>query len=241
MTALRRVASIGGGPAGLLAAILLKESDPHTEVVVLDRDPAEAAYGFGVVFSAPALGKIRVAAPWLHDDLITAGRHWDRIELRRRDDRIQLGGNGFAAVARTALLRSLWSRAERAGVEVHHEHDVTDPREVDADLVLGADGVGSRVRETFAAEFGPSTHVASARYVWFGAHADFTGLTFLFERTEHGWFAVHGYPYDVEGRCTFLVETDPETWQRAGATDGEPGGAGHSDEVARSFCSEVFA
>jgi anthraniloyl-CoA monooxygenase len=107
--------------------------------------------------------------------------------------------------------------------------------------VLGADGVSSLVRTTFADEFRPDARTARAHFVWFGAYADFLGLTFLFERTEHGWFAVHGYPYDDEGRCTFLVETDPESWRRAGATDGEPPSPGHNDEVARRFCAQVFA
>jgi salicyloyl-CoA 5-hydroxylase len=241
VTTLRRVVSIGGGPAGLLAATLLKESEPATEVVVLDRDPADAAYGFGVVFSAASLGKLREAVPWLHDELWETGRHWDNIELRLRGERMRLGGNGFAAVARTALLRSLRRRAEAAGVVVRHEHEVTDPSEVDADLVLGADGVSSLVRSTFSGVFRPDMQTATARYAWFGAYADFEGLTFLFERTEHGWFAVHGYPYDAEGRCTFLVETDPDSWTRAAPTDGELPRPGRSDEVARRFCATVFA
>jgi anthraniloyl-CoA monooxygenase len=233
--------SIGGGPAGLLAATLIKRSDPATEVTVRDRDPADAAYGFGVVFSAASLGKLHDSVPWLHDDLIRAGRHWEHIELRLRGERARLGGNGFAAVGRTALLRSLCRHAEAAGVQVLHETEVTDPHDVDADLVLGADGVASLVRSTFADEFRPDARTASAHFVWFGAYADFQGLTFLFERTEHGWFAVHGYPYDEDGRCTFLVETDPGSWHRSGANDGQPPGTGHNDEVARRFCANVFA
>ncbi|HTK67097.1 MAG TPA: FAD-dependent monooxygenase [Pseudonocardia sp.] len=241
MAAVRRVVSIGGGPGGLLAATLIKQSDPATEVVVLDRDPADAAYGFGVVFSASALSKLNEAVPWLHDDLSRAGRHWEHIELRLRGDRARLGGNGFTAVGRTALLRSLRHHAEAAGVRVRHETEVTDPRDVDADLVLGADGVSSLVRTTFAEHFRPDARTAQAHFVWFGAYADFAGLTFLFERTEHGWFAVHGYPYDEDGRCTFLVETDPHSWRSAGATDGLPPGPGHTDDVARRFCAQVFS
>jgi anthraniloyl-CoA monooxygenase len=240
VTAPRRVVSIGGGPAGLLAATLVKESAPRTEVEVLDRDPTDAAYGFGVVFSASSLGKLRASVPWLHDELVDAGRHWEDIELRLRGERVRLGGNGFASVGRTALLRALRRRAEAAGVVVRPEHEVTDVAQVDADLVLGADGIGSLVRASFAESFGLDVQTATARYVWFGAHADFTGLTFLFERTEHGWFAVHGYPYDAEGRCTFLVETDPDTWSAARPTDREPPRPGCSDEVARRYCAEVF-
>jgi anthraniloyl-CoA monooxygenase len=224
-----------------MAAALLKESDPTTEVVVHDRDPGDAAYGFGVVFSASSLHNLKNAVPWLHDDICAAGRFWDDIEMRRGGDRTRLGGNGFGAVARAALLQSLRRRAQEVGVVLRDGDDVADPTLVDADLVLGADGVSSQVRQTFAEAFSPGMTVAAARFVWFGAYADFEGLTFLFERSEHGWFAVHGYPYDAEGRCTFLVETDPQTLDRAAATDGVAPNPGHNDEVARRFCAQLFA
>jgi 2-polyprenyl-6-methoxyphenol hydroxylase-like FAD-dependent oxidoreductase len=244
VTQLRRVVTVGGGPAGLLAAILMKENDPATEVEVLERNPADAGYGFGLVFSAVTLANLRADVPWLHDDLTRLGRHWSDIELRLHGENLRLGGNSFTAVSRSRLVGSLRQHAETTGVRLTDQREVTDPEDIDADLVLGADGVSSRIRDHFAGRFFPEIRVATAKYAWFGGYADFDALTFLFERTEHGWFAVHGYPYDEEGTCTFLVETDPATWERARPTGYGPDetpAPGASDEVARRFCSEVFA
>ena len=46
-----RIAVLGGGPGGLLAALLAKRSDPGREVTVFERNRAGDTFGFGVVFS----------------------------------------------------------------------------------------------------------------------------------------------------------------------------------------------
>ncbi|MGY3419660.1 2-polyprenyl-6-methoxyphenol hydroxylase-like FAD-dependent oxidoreductase [Bradyrhizobium sp. F1.13.4] len=44
-----KVAIIGGGPAGLYAAILLKKQRPGAEIAVYERNRADDTFGFGVV------------------------------------------------------------------------------------------------------------------------------------------------------------------------------------------------
>jgi glycine/D-amino acid oxidase-like deaminating enzyme len=46
-----RIAVLGGGPGGLLAALLAKRGDPSREVTVFERNRAGDTFGFGVVFS----------------------------------------------------------------------------------------------------------------------------------------------------------------------------------------------
>jgi len=46
-----KVSVMGGGPAGLFFALLLKRADPSHQVTVLERNRRDETWGFGVVFS----------------------------------------------------------------------------------------------------------------------------------------------------------------------------------------------
>ena len=113
-----RIACLGGGPGGLLAALLAKRSDPGREVTVYERNRAGDTFGFGVVFSDATLDGIDAADPVLRRALTEHGVHWDPIEVRLRGERWRFGGNGMAAVARQTLLSLLQQRAMGAGVDI---------------------------------------------------------------------------------------------------------------------------
>ena len=55
-----KVAIVGAGPSGLYLAILLMKAGGH-EVTVLERNPPDATFGWGVVFSEETLGRLRDA------------------------------------------------------------------------------------------------------------------------------------------------------------------------------------
>src|SRR3954447_23176899 len=187
-----RIAVLGGGPGGLFAATLAKAGDPSREVTVFERNRAEDTFGFGVVFSDATLEGIHAADPVLRTALTEHGVHWDPIEVRLRGQRFRCRGNGMAAVERKTLLSLMQRRAIEGGVDVRFSTEA-DPEEVLAggyDLVLGADGANSRLRERFAEVFGPSVESATAKFIWFGTTYPFDGLTFVHERGPHGVFAV---------------------------------------------------
>ncbi|MFH5823702.1 FAD-dependent monooxygenase [Georgenia sp. AZ-5] len=235
------VACIGGGPGGLFAATLLKQQLPDAEVTVFERNRADDTYGFGVVFSDATLAKINDADPVLIEALREHGTHWDTIEVRLKGERIPVGGNGMAAISRKTLLSLLQARAAAQGVELRFEAeaDVDDLRDR-YDLVVAADGANSRTRERFAEAFRPSVVQASAKFIWFGTSYMFDGLTFVHKEGPHGVFAVHGYPISADV-STFIVETDEETWRRAGLDSfdvTQP--PGPSDEKTRRYLEELF-
>ena len=238
-----RIAVLGGGPGGLLAALLAKRRDPAREVTVFERNQAGDTFGFGVVFSDATLDGIDAADPVLRRALTEHGVHWDPIEVRLRGERWRFGGNGMAAVARRRLLSLLADSAAEAGVDLRFATPARLDDLLDAgyDLVVAADGANSLTRSRYAEVFGPSVVTATAKFIWFGTTYPFDGLTFVHEQGPHGVFAVHGYPIG-DGVSTFIVETDEPSWRAAGL-DGfdvsQP--PGPSDGVSRAYLEKLFA
>jgi anthraniloyl-CoA monooxygenase len=238
-----RIAVLGGGPGGLLAALLAKRGDPGREVTLFERNRASEVFGFGVVFSDATLDGIDAADPILRRALTGHGVHWDPIEVRLRGERWRFGGNGMAAVGRRRLLTLLQERAAEAGVDLRFATPANLDDLVDAgyDLVIAADGANSLTRSRYAEVFAPSVVTATAKFIWFGTTYPFDGLTFVHEQGPHGVFAVHGYPIG-DGVSTFIVETDEPSWRAAGldAFDvSQP--PGPSDELTRAYLEKLFA
>ncbi|MCD9874688.1 FAD-dependent monooxygenase [Streptomyces guryensis] len=238
-----RIACVGGGPGGLFFAALIKQADPSVEVTVFERNRAEDTFGFGVVFSDATLAAIHAADPVLRTALAEYGRHWDDIEVRLKGQRIRCGGNGMAAITRKTLLQLLHRRAEEVGVELRFSHDIpADPAEpAGYDLIVAADGANSRFRDRLADVLVPEVEVATAKFIWFGTDYLFDGLTFVHEHGPHGTFAVHGYPIS-DGVSTFIVETDEESWRRAGLDEFDTAQPpGPSDEKSKAYLEKLFA
>jgi 2-polyprenyl-6-methoxyphenol hydroxylase-like FAD-dependent oxidoreductase len=229
-----RIACVGGGPGGLYAAVRLKESDPARTVILFERNAPAETFGFGVVFSNPALENLQHLDLVLHRDVLTHAQRWDSIEVRLRKRAIRCRGQGFSAISRHTLLAQLAARAQAKGVDLRFNTEVRDFEELESfDLVVAADGAGSQLRSHYEKAFGVTLTSSATRYIWLGTRKRFDCLTFDFVRNEHGAFALHAYPFSPEG-STFLVETDEESWERA-----RTGGA--SDATAPEYCRHLFA
>ncbi|QHC60174.1 FAD-dependent monooxygenase [Rathayibacter sp. VKM Ac-2760] len=238
-----RIACIGGGPGGLYSAILLKLADPGREVVLYERSAADSTFGFGVVFSQETLDNLRDADPVSYASIEALWRRWSAMDVDFRGFRERSDGHAFAALARKDLLLTLTARARELGVDLRHETTAPglDALRRDYDLVIAGDGVSSPTRTALAAQLGSAVETRPFKYAWFGTARPVDCFTFVFVDTPHGMFWAHVYPYDDE-HSTFLVETDPDTWARAGldALDAarEPG---RTDERSMAYCEEVFA
>ncbi len=236
-----RIAVAGGGPGGLFFATLMRGADPSAEVTVFEHNRADDTFGFGVVFSDRTLDGIHEADPVLRQALAEHGRHWDQIEVRLKGERIRCGGNGMAAIARRTLLALMQQRAVGAGAEIRFSTTVTLDDLTGYDLVVAADGTGSRIRDHLEAGLGAEVETARTKFIWFGTDYLFDGLTFVHERGPDGVFAVHGYPIS-EDVSTFIVETDEASWRRAGLDDFDAGSPpGYSDQKSKSYLEELFA
>lgn len=231
----RRVAVLGGGPGGLYAARLLKLAYPACEVRVHEQGDPDTTFGFGVGLAAGTQRKLAAADPDTLRDLVAAGLRHD-MTLDVGGEVVRVRNDRLIGVARTELLAILQRHAEKAGVVL----DFGSRRsagELDADVVIAADGVSSATRAL--GDFAESVEVGKGLYLWCGTEFPLPDAVFAPVATEFGTFVTHAYPYSG-GRSTFLIETDEQTWRRAGFDRAEVAEGG-SDEVSLRFLEQVFA
>ena len=210
-----KIVSVGGGPAGLYFAILMKRLDASHEVAVIERNRPDDTFGWGVVFSDETLGLFEQADPESHRAILERFSYWEEIDVFVRGERLRSTGHGFCGVSRRAFLNILQQRCEALGVRLSYETEVAELAAFgDADLILAADGANSRVRESLAHHLRPSIEWGRCRFCWLGADFRLPAFTFIFKENDHGLFQVHAYPFDRD-RSTFIVECREEVWKRA--------------------------
>jgi 2-polyprenyl-6-methoxyphenol hydroxylase-like FAD-dependent oxidoreductase len=229
-----RVAVLGGGPGGLYFSALWKARHPRDEVCLFEQNPADATWGFGVVFSDRALDFLREDDPETAALIAPRMQTWRDITLVHRGEPIAIDGVGFSAIGRLELLQLLQARARAAGVTLRFGTPVGSLAELgDADLVVAADGVNSLLRRELGDCFGTIISELDNAFAWYGTTKPFDTLTQTFVSHELGTFNAHHYRY-APGMSTFIVECDPATWRRAGLDTA-------SEDESRVICERVFA
>ncbi|WP_436317921.1 bifunctional salicylyl-CoA 5-hydroxylase/oxidoreductase [Variovorax paradoxus] len=234
---LQRILCIGGGPAGLYFALLMKARNPALDITVVERNRPFDTFGWGVVLSDQTLANLAAA------DAETAAlighefHHWDDIQVFFKGRQVRSGGHGFCGIGRKRLLNILQERCLALGVNLVFETDATDDQamaaQYNADLVIASDGLNSRIRQRYADVFKPDIDLRNCRFVWLGTHQTFDAFTFAFEQTEHGWFQAHAYQFD-DKTSTFIVETPEAVWKAHGLDQME-------QPEAIAFCEKLFA
>ncbi|WP_339941499.1 FAD-dependent monooxygenase, partial [Undibacterium luofuense] len=215
----------GGGPAGLFGALLLKKRRPDWEVHVTERHAAEDTFGWGVVLSEDALEAITLQDADLADALSPLLHHWNTIEIRRKGELVRSTGHDFYAISRYQLLKQMQDQCKSAGVIFHWQQSVADPVQqalsMRADLLIGADGLYSAVRQQLDAHFQPKQTQGKTRFVWLGTTLPLDTFLFSFIETEHGWMQAHAYKHDRDNGndavcSTWIVEMPEAVWKKGG-------------------------
>jgi anthraniloyl-CoA monooxygenase len=229
-----KIVSIGGGPAGLYFSILMKKQDPSHDITIIERNRPYDTFGWGVVFSDETLGGFEVADKPTYDRITKEFAYWPDIDTHIHGECIRSTGHGFAGMSRKRLLNIFQERCEELGVKLVFDTEVKSlDAYKDADLILGADGVNSWVRDHYKQHFKPDIDWRKCKFSWLGADFRLPAFTFIYEENEHGLFTVHAYPFE-ENLSTFIVECREETWKKAGLDQ-----ADEAQTIA--YCEKLFA
>jgi anthraniloyl-CoA monooxygenase len=228
------IVGIGGGPACLYFSLLAKKQHPDWRIRLIERNPPDVTWGFGVVFSDGTMENFREADEPTWKAITDSFVHWDDIDIFFKGERIVSKGHGFAGMQRLKLLQILEARAKEVGVLIEHDREVGNIAELGRpDLLIGGDGIASLLRQRFEDKFQPDIVTRPNKFVWLGTDKPFGAFTFYFRENAHGLWRAHCYTY-LPGHSTFIVETTEESWRRAGLEK-----AGEAETVA--YCSKLFS
>ena len=203
-----KIAIIGGGPAGLYFAILMKKQRPEADITVYERNRADDTFGFGVVFSDATLDNFEQYDAPSYRRITEQFAYWDDIDIRFRGTVHRIGGNGFCGCSRRTLLMILQERARELGVELLFEADSRMKRALPTRIWSCRRRHQLRFREKYIEHFQPEVDLRPNNFTWMGSTRPLDAFTFIFHETERGLFIAHAYQYET-GHSTWVIETDP--------------------------------
>ena len=229
-----KIEVIGGGPAGLYFSLLMKKADPSHQIKIYEQNKPDDTFGFGVVFSAETLGHFRDYDANSYDRIRESFAYWDDIVTYFKGSTVSVGGNGFCGMSRKDLLLILQRCCREAGIKMEFQKDIKSLDEVapDADIILGANGINSWIRDENADHFKASFDWRPNKFVWLGSTKPLPAFTFDFRENAAGIWNLHAYQYNSE-MSTWIVETTEEAWKKAGMEN-----ATEEDTVA--YVSELY-
>ena len=229
-----RVVIVGAGPAGLYLAYLLRRARADFHIEVVEQNPPDATFGFGLAFSERALEFLKRADSQTWAAMQPCLEFWSDSVLYLNGTEIRIDGMGYAGIGRLRLLEILQARARSVGIEPLYSRSVASIDELgEADVIVGADGANSLLRKGKETDFGTSVELCTNRFAWYGTPKRFEALGHTFIETPQGGFNAHHHRH-AAGMSTFVVETDESTFLRCGFD------AMDADE-AQAFCERVFA
>ncbi len=229
-----KIVILGAGPAGLYCGLLLKKANPSHDITIIERNPADVTYGWGVVFSDRTLASFQRADYKTYEQITNHFVIWDAIDVHYRDETIRCGGHVIASISRKELLNILQRRCAELGITLTFGCEVNDLAELGAyDLLIASDGLNSLVRKMYAPIFKPTIESGKAKYIWLGAQKVLDAFTFIFRENEHGLFQVHAYPFSGN-TSTFIVECDEASWLKAGLDKAD-------ERASLDYCQELLA
>jgi len=233
-----KIISLGAGPSGLYFAICMKLANADNEVSVYERNKAGDTFGWGIVFSDQTVENLIATDPISGQRIANEFIHWDKIDCFVNGRVERSDGHGFIGLGRKRMLEILHDRCRELGVDLHFndefEAEDLDGRFADADIIVAADGLNSKIRNADLNLFECSVDERPNKFVWLGTKQTFSdAFTFIFEKTQHGWIWAHAYQFD-QHTSTFIVECNRDVYDAIGFDH-----MSHSESAA--VCEKIFS
>jgi 2-polyprenyl-6-methoxyphenol hydroxylase-like FAD-dependent oxidoreductase len=210
-----KIACVGGGPAGLYFATLMKQRDAGHDVVVYERQTPGTTYGWGVVYWDDLLEELTASDPETAQAIHSASVRWSSQVLDIEGRRTVHTSRGGFSIGRHRLLEILARRASSVGVRIEYGTEVGLPDVSEADVIVAVDGAGSRLREQQSDRFGTDITDGANKYIWLGTSKVLDGFTFSLMNSDAGWIWFHGYAFSGD-MSTCVVECSAATWAGLG-------------------------
>jgi anthraniloyl-CoA monooxygenase len=211
-----KVTIIGGGPGGLYFALLAKKAWPRWDITLYERNRPDDTFGFGVVFSDQTLDSFKAYDPVTYERIRRRFAYWGDVDVAYKGQVLRSGGNGFCGCSRVGLLNILQDRGRELGVHMRFQREVDDITEFpDADLIVVADGINSKIRNKYESHFRPSVDLRPNKFTWLGSTRPLDAFKYFFRETKEGLIVAHCYQYEPD-RSTWVIETDEQTWRNFG-------------------------
>jgi hypothetical protein len=119
-----KITIIGGGPAGLYFALLMKKQDPRHEITLFERNGPDDTFGWGVVFSDKTLTYLKESDHDSYLEIVNTFETWENVDVVHKDQKITIRGNKFSGIARIELLHILQRRCLALGVDLRFNNEV---------------------------------------------------------------------------------------------------------------------
>jgi 2-polyprenyl-6-methoxyphenol hydroxylase-like FAD-dependent oxidoreductase len=225
---------VGAGPAGLYFAYLMKKSYPGYAIRVVEQNPPDATYGFGVVLSRRALDFLAQGDAEFIGRLAKNMERWQEQHIVHKGELVTVDGSGYCAIGRIALLHELHSLCHNSGVELEFTRRINNTPDLgDCDVIVAADGANSAIRDTFPIAFDTTVVDLQNYFAWYGVETSYSAHTLTFVSKGGDTFCAHHYRY-TPLKSTFVTEVDSSTWLSSGMS-------GMSDDERKEMMEEVFA
>ena len=213
---MKRIHIVGAGPAGCYFALLMQKVEPGVEITIWEAYPAEVSHGWGIVLTQGVHDVLKRCDRETGEAIEAVSSSWRDLHVYHRGEKTALRVFPYISLSRVGLIRILRDACARRGIRVHYEHRLESIDDVrDCDLLIGADGARSLVRESLAQQFEPHVATRNNRYIWLGSSRVFNAFTMMFRRHKNAVFAAEGYRF-ADDASTFIAQCTDETWRAAG-------------------------
>jgi len=213
---LKRINIVGGGPSGLYFAILMRETFPESKITVYERNRADSLAGWGVVINLGTVRLLQKCDPDSYQEIVKQAKHWSDIDIRHKGEQIRIRGKEYISISRNLLVTALRKRCQNLGVDILFDQKITDVDTVaDCDLLVGADGARSTIRELYKDQFQTAVDYRKNRFIWLGTKRLFDTITHIIKETPAGIFSAECYIYS-DTHSSFIPNCSEETWRSSG-------------------------